>query len=710
MYYISYTFTQFVVKKNYLIAKILDSCSGTALTIKMSLHSAQSLKPLFSPLQCASSSSGGESSCEDSVPRRSPALRRPLSHPFSNGKHPADTLIYVGPNQERSDIEAPPPFVPIIPSLNRKCTKDEHDSSDCGNHFKCNTFAELQEKLDCVDGGQCADVNWTETELLSHDLGHYPHNSSSTASVPAASTGRTEKVLASPASSVAAATEHSGLLGRLCPLDPLRTTVTLQRPVQLNKEDELVFTLVAELPSSRMTDSSSFSRGQSLPTITSGWQPVSIISSINDEYESFMSLPSYQEPETSLTQASRSHHEDNSGPIKMLEVPQASQLSSPLRTTTTSPHHHLLLQREGDDLSRVDDSISARKSSLGQVTFRRPAGDHRSSSTVPLNLQEPSSVLGCNQGDSLIKPTVTLGNLWCTEEPSGSTRSSNLRKKANLLRDLTFSKKSSLDQNSRTALPKRASRTSQDVSRTSVTEKDLQRRSSRGHTPTGQGSSNSRSPLRADIAKQQPSRPQSINSTKEKSGGRTSKFNVTSTTTSPYTGSNYPPEGLGSSPNGDRKSNTGTGTFPGTKFAFSRRLLQLASVSRGKQQGERSHQPGTGSAGDTATMTPPLHPPSPYSKMTAPRRRHNSSSSGCSSSVLSGNLLPSMGHTTLLPHKGGASSSGYGSSTATNDSESTASSVHKTPSERGLNSSTQGRAFRLPRKRGNGEWAWGDRK
>lgn len=659
------------------------------------------MSALYRPMQHASSSSGGESSCEDGAPRVSPALRHPLSHHSSDGEHLADTLIYVGPDQDRNDIEAPAPFIPIIPSINRKWMKEEHGGSDSGNHFKCNTFAELQEKLDCVDDGEGPDVTWTEaprtTELLPHDQEQHPPTGPSAASLPKASTSRTEKVLASTPVAVAAAMDHSGLLGGFSPLDPLRTTVTLQRPVQLNKEDELVFTLVAELPSSRLSNLPSSSRGCSLSTVTSGWQPVSIISSINDEYESFTSLPGYQKPGTSLT-----HPQDNSCPIKRSELPQVPQLPSPPRTTTTSPHQHLLLQKEGTDPSRDEACISAKKPSLGQVTFRRPAEDHSSRTTIPLKLQGPSSVVGCEQGDSLIKPVVTPGNFWNTEEPSGITRSSTLQKKANLLRDLTFSKKSNVDKKSRTALPTRASRTSQDIPRTSITEKELQRRSSRGQALTSQRSSNSRSPLKGHSAKQQPSRFLSLNSMEETLAGRTSKFHVTSTTTSTDATSQDPPGRLGSCPILDRKSNTGRGTFPGTKFAVSRRLLQLGSVSRGKQLGEKSHHTKTGSDIDTETMPRLLPPPSPYSKVTAPRRRYSSGSSGCSSSVLSGELPPAMGRPTLLHHRGGASSSGYGSSTAANDSETTTSSVHKSPKEREPSSSNQSRAFRLPRKRGSG--------
>ncbi|XP_060790331.1 kinesin-like protein KIF26A isoform X1 [Neoarius graeffei] len=122
----------------------------------------------------ASSSSGGESSCDEGRIRRPPHLRpfHPrtvaldpdlpslLSDPdySSSSEQSCDTVIYVGPggatisDRELSDNEGPPAFVPIIPSLNRKqrCKEGPTDK----DHFKCNTFAELQERLECIDGSE----------------------------------------------------------------------------------------------------------------------------------------------------------------------------------------------------------------------------------------------------------------------------------------------------------------------------------------------------------------------------------------------------------------------------------------------------------------------------------------------------------------------------------------------------------------------------
>uniref|UniRef100_A0A8C2DY28 Kinesin family member 26Ba n=1 Tax=Cyprinus carpio TaxID=7962 RepID=A0A8C2DY28_CYPCA len=125
--------------------------------------------------QYTSSSSGGESSCEEGRMRRPTQLRTihsrnvvdsemPLLHlssdpeDYSSSEQSCDTVIYVGPNgsalsdKELTDNEGPPEFVPIIPSLhNNKADlgKPGKKEKDC---LKCNTFAELQERLDCIDG------------------------------------------------------------------------------------------------------------------------------------------------------------------------------------------------------------------------------------------------------------------------------------------------------------------------------------------------------------------------------------------------------------------------------------------------------------------------------------------------------------------------------------------------------------------------------
>ncbi|XP_036405680.1 kinesin-like protein KIF26B isoform X2 [Megalops cyprinoides] len=174
--------------------------------------------------QYTSSSSGGESSCEEGRMRRPTQLRTfhsrnvvdsdmPLLHlssdpdDYSSSEQSCDTVIYVGPNgsalsdKELTDNEGPPEFVPIIPSLHKSKSEhgkpllpiqqqpqplppqlqpsqqtqpvqqlqtvpeegvklDKHEK-DC---LKCNTFAELQERLECIDGSEEVS-NFTFEEL-----------------------------------------------------------------------------------------------------------------------------------------------------------------------------------------------------------------------------------------------------------------------------------------------------------------------------------------------------------------------------------------------------------------------------------------------------------------------------------------------------------------------------------------------------------------
>ncbi|XP_061670403.1 kinesin-like protein KIF26B isoform X2 [Syngnathoides biaculeatus] len=168
-------------------------------------------------VQYTSSSSGGESSCEEGRMRRPTHLRSfhhrgdpnsdlPLlrlssdqDEQYSSSEQSCDTVIYVGPNgaavsdRELTDNEGPPEFVPIIPTLLRAKTSETQQSQaiqkvqpepegqgqdqqggllqaqpaqsvlgqplapvpeEGGECLKCNTFAELQERLDCIDGSE----------------------------------------------------------------------------------------------------------------------------------------------------------------------------------------------------------------------------------------------------------------------------------------------------------------------------------------------------------------------------------------------------------------------------------------------------------------------------------------------------------------------------------------------------------------------------
>ncbi|XP_044515848.1 kinesin-like protein KIF26A [Gracilinanus agilis] len=460
-----------------MIAHISDSPANYAETLTTVQLASRIHRMRKKKSKYASSSSGGESSCEEGRVRRPPHLR-PF-HPrtvaldpdlpglglssdpdySSSSEQSCDTVIYVGPNgaalsdRELTDNEGPPEFVPIIPSLNRKRAKDGLGgpwSSD-KDHFKCNTFAELQERLECIDGSEeparfgggdppggvngsgpgGAEAGLAKSakekppsplrgckkpallEVASPKKGpslHFsagsprngacPGNGSSQGQVdlPNPTTGGDgrksdvasdggrdtpshvsrpskpdvsrspdrgaapepvikdkamygKRPLPSPAppppqpkdftpqsntcskpedggvrspplgmskqkvssgemppaqgasppasaSTLEVHSFHSAFRGKCFDRDILTTTVTLQQPVELNGEDELVFTVVEELSISGMVDSGrptsiiSFNSDCSLQALASGSRPVSIISSINDEFDAYTSQAS----------------------------------------------------------------------------------------------------------------------------------------------------------------------------------------------------------------------------------------------------------------------------------------------------------------------------------------------------------------------------------------------------------------------------------
>nr|XP_046229207.1 kinesin-like protein KIF26A isoform X2 [Scatophagus argus] len=437
-----------------MIAHISDSPANymetlTTMQLASRIHRMRKKKS-----KCASSSSGGESSCEDGPSHRPPHLRpfqprtatndpdAPLllsSDPdySSSSEHSCDTVIYVGPggtvisDRELSDNESPPSFVPIIPSLNKKRAKDVPRSD--GDHFKCNTFAELQERLDCIDGSEGPAMFNTEGKAAQAAqvaaLRTQPETSKPTEATsspksdnnssqrleeiaPTASTnkrgqkqlncpsassitdtskrtsadgeklsatssqpcvvkpdrtflqdlepvvqekiyfkGGVPKPAASPSLPMASTTAtqpvevvrrtapagmsqqalrqgqavgspntervphtntcstevnslQGALLGRCLNGDFLRTTVTLQQPVELNGEDELVFTVIEEFPHGLVPDngrpSNLLNFNSSLQALASDSRPVSIISSINDEYDAYTSQQGSVDPEAEV--------------------------------------------------------------------------------------------------------------------------------------------------------------------------------------------------------------------------------------------------------------------------------------------------------------------------------------------------------------------------------------------------------------------------
>ncbi|XP_049917662.1 kinesin-like protein KIF26A isoform X2 [Epinephelus moara] len=435
-----------------MIAHISDSPANyadslTTIQLASRIHRMRKKKTKY-----ASSSSGGESSCEEGRIRRPPHLRpfhprttaldpdlpTMLSDPdySSSSEQSCDTVIYVGPggtaisDRELSDNEGPPAFVPIIPSLNRKKPAKE-GPLDRDQFFKCNTFAELQERLECIDGSEeptafvgegkrgqaspkadkskesqgsvspktVANISYTQegispkqspksvatqpscspntkskldntkmqctpAEMASDSVQNVCRTSAdgekalvpesrvsinklTTASGPNSEPVVREKVyfnkkaLPKPApppaqqrdsskentdneersstrmppvgmshqavkrrdpytspllrAPVEVCQVRSALRERCLDRDILRATVTLQQPVELNGEDELVFTVVEELSIGSIVDKGrpssiiSFNSDCSLQALASGSRPVSIISSINDEFDAYTS-------------------------------------------------------------------------------------------------------------------------------------------------------------------------------------------------------------------------------------------------------------------------------------------------------------------------------------------------------------------------------------------------------------------------------------
>uniref|UniRef100_A0A8D2ZMV9 Kinesin family member 26Ab n=2 Tax=Scophthalmus maximus TaxID=52904 RepID=A0A8D2ZMV9_SCOMX len=432
-----------------MIAHISDSPANyadslTTIQLASRIHRMRKKKSKY-----ASSSSGGESSCEEGKIRRPPHLRpfHPrtvaldpelpslLSDPdySSSSEQSCDTVIYVGPggtaisDRELSDNEGPPAFVPIIPSLNRRRPVKE-GPLDRDQFFKCNTFAELQERLECIDGSeeptafvgevkrsqaspktdkskegqgtvspkiianisynqegtspkqspksvttqpscspdskskldnakrQCIPAERVQPESVQNVCRTSADGEKAVVSESQFSTNKlataaalnsepvvrekvyfNKKALPKPAPPPSQQRENtdneersstrmppvgmshqsvkrrdpctspllraplgvcqvrSTLRERCLDRDILRATVTLQQPVELNGEDELVFTVVEELSIGSIVDTGrpssiiSFNSDCSLQALASGSRPVSIISSINDEFDAYTS-------------------------------------------------------------------------------------------------------------------------------------------------------------------------------------------------------------------------------------------------------------------------------------------------------------------------------------------------------------------------------------------------------------------------------------
>uniref|UniRef100_A0A3P9HG06 Kinesin family member 26A n=1 Tax=Oryzias latipes TaxID=8090 RepID=A0A3P9HG06_ORYLA len=450
--------------------------SLTTIQLASRIHRMRKKKSKY-----ASSSSGGESSCEEGRIRRPPHLRpfHPrtvaldpdlpsfLSDPeySSSSEQSCDTVIYVGPggtaisDRELSDNEGPPAFVPIIPSLNKKKSAKE-DPLAKDQFFKCNTFAELQERLECIDGSeeptafvgegkrsqaspktekpkdsqgsnspktlsnfsnnqdglsakqspksvpiqpscspstrskmdnvmmQCIPEERTPVENVQNEcrssadgkkvlVSEIPVSRDKLATTVAPSTEPVvrekihfnKKALPKPAPPPAQQKENrdteersstrmppvgmshqavkrrdpctsplfrgpvevcqvrSTLRDRCLDRDILKATVTLQQPVELNGEDELVFTVVEELSIGSIYDKGrpssiiSFNSDCSLQALASGSRPVSIISSINDEFDAYTSTVVESEVNTAVVKPIQE------GPVEYIDS-RGSSISS----------------------------------------------------------------------------------------------------------------------------------------------------------------------------------------------------------------------------------------------------------------------------------------------------------------------------------------------------------------------------------------------
>uniref|UniRef100_A0A8C5YXC2 Kinesin family member 26A n=1 Tax=Marmota marmota marmota TaxID=9994 RepID=A0A8C5YXC2_MARMA len=391
-----------------MIAHVSDAPAHHAETLSTVQLAARIHRLRRKKAKYASSSSGGESSCEEGRARRPPHLRpfhprtvaldpdRPVpglpGDPdySSSSEQSCDTVIYVGPSgaalsdRELTDNEGPPDFVPIIPALSRRRPSEGPRDAD---HFRCSTFAELQERLECIDGSEGPwgppggtggaqaspargskklsppeaasprkalgppmaastprgspgpDTHWSVPEpsrasaqsdqrkdnstwpeppapdLATGDGGRRPlpspappppqqpeaceapadpgggGTSSMVRTPPVGMSGQAGQPPPSPDVACSCPSTRSRCLER----GLLTTTVTLQQPVELNGEDELVFTVVEELPlgglagATRPSSLASFGSGCSLQALASGSRPVSIISSVNDEFDAYTS-------------------------------------------------------------------------------------------------------------------------------------------------------------------------------------------------------------------------------------------------------------------------------------------------------------------------------------------------------------------------------------------------------------------------------------
>ena len=146
----------------------------------------------------------------------------------------------------------------------------------------------------------------------------------------------------------------------------------------------------------------------------------------------------------------------------------------------------------------------------------------------------------------------------------------------------------------------------------------------------------------------------------------------------------------------------------GTKQAIRAANSRVSELASSTTSGKHVRASGDSDSGNDSganvgdDKSPNAALPSPYSKITAPRRpqRYSSGHGSDNSSVLSGELPPAMGRTALFYHSGG--SSGYESMIRDSEATGSASSALDSMSESGMSSGRM-RSSKPPKKRSNGE-------
>ncbi|KAG7218347.1 hypothetical protein INR49_020462 [Caranx melampygus] len=715
----------------------------------------------------------------------------------SSSEHSCDTVIYIGPggtaisDRELSDNEGPPSFVPIIPSLNKKRVKDTTESAATActgkpdqEQSKLSAAVGLMdtskwasgdgEKLSATPSqpgvmklsGTCSQDKEpvVREKVYFKEGGPKPSASPSlprtsrAASLPAEVAARTPpvgmsqqalgqgQVLGPPSMERALHTSRgptelnnlrAAQLGRCLDRDFLRTTVTLQQPVGLNGEDELVFTVVEELPQRPDSDPAtpnkmSLTKCPPSPDLTKASLKGSLRVRANTINSSLSAQIHHHNSHSSLPRKTK--------PTSSVGVGYSRQ---------EGRHDQVLLQGISHLDSREVEFLSAgklSKSGTSSASSKRPSGNSNSVPRPPKSNGQKSSMIsksgsGNNSPSALKMSNSDIGK-------SSFSKRSSLEEEftARLRADSFIHRTSSLKTDhgsARTSSSPKTRGAKADPSKhygsllslercdsqTSAGSKSEIRESSAGGgnsrsnrsvprlgVPASTSTSSSSSQVSSGIfAANKPGQVRGSSSSRAAVPGGSKVRTLTTSSSKTLSSSLKPPDSAsGRSPSllltgksparSSTGARTGRGTIMGTKQAISRaansRVSELAAGSPRKQF-SRVHRPtdsGTSSISGSPVNTPI---PSPYSKITAPRRpqRHSSGHGSDNSSILSGELPPAMGHTALFYHSGG--SSGYESMIRDSETTGSTSSTHDSMSESGASSSSRSRVSKSPKKRGN---------